>query len=77
MFEKLLKFLGMTATDIAENARNTKSDVKSNKSSKRNYTFDDGMGFTEEDFKRAKEEAKKEGHKKESKTPTKDDDNIK
>lgn len=44
MLEKILAFLGITH-DIAENTRETVTDVKDNKSEKRNYDFSDGTTF--------------------------------
>ena len=41
MFEKILNFFGI-AYDIAENARETKVDVKDNKEGLRRYEFHDG-----------------------------------
>lgn len=44
MLEKILALLGITH-DIAENTRETKTDIEDNKPKKRNYSFDDKTTF--------------------------------
>lgn len=44
MIEKILALLGITH-DVAENTRETKTDIEDNKPKKRNYSFDDKTTF--------------------------------
>ena len=44
MLEKILALLGITH-DVAENTRETKTDIEDNKPKKRNYSFDDKTIF--------------------------------
>lgn len=61
LLSSILQGLGFAA-DIYENTRETKTDVKSNKPSERKYDFDDGTGYTSEDF--LKERKAKKSNKK-------------
>lgn len=63
----LLTGLGF-AIDVAENTRTTNTDVKDNKPQERKYDFDDGTGYTSEDFLRERRKRQKE-RKNKSKTP--------
>lgn len=63
----LLTGLGF-AIDVAENTRTTNIDVKNNKPQERKYDFDDGTGYTSEDFLRERRKRQKE-RKNKSKTP--------
>ena len=63
----LLTGLGF-AIDVAENTRTTNTDIKDNKPKERKYDFDDGTGYTSEDFLREKRKRQKE-RKNKSKTP--------
>lgn len=55
----LLTGLGF-AIDVAENTRTTNTDVKDNKPKERKYDFDDGTGYTSEDFLRERRKRQKE-----------------
>ena len=55
----LLGSLGLVQ-DVVENTRTTKVDVKDNKSEERKYDFDDGTGYTSEDFLRERRKRQKE-----------------
>lgn len=55
----LLGSLGLVQ-DVVENTRTTKADVKDNKSEERKYDFDDGTGYTSEDFLRERRKRQKE-----------------
>lgn len=63
----LLTGLGF-AIDVAENTRTTNTDVKDNKPKERKYDFDDGTGYTSEDFLRERRKRQKE-RKNKTKTP--------
>lgn len=63
----LLTGLGF-AIDVAENTRTTNTDVKDNKPKERKYDFDDGTGYTSEDFLRERRKRQKE-RKNKPKTP--------
>lgn len=62
VFSKIIGLLGITY-DVAENARETKVDVKDNKSEERHYDFDDGTGYSSEDFLRERKKRKDEKRK--------------
>ena len=72
LFGSILGALGITY-DIAENVRETKTDVKSNKPEPRKYDFDDGTGYTKADYDAARKKAKAE-RKAKGKKPVKKDD---
>lgn len=55
----LLGSLGLVQ-DVVENTRTTNVDVKDNKSEERKYDFDDGTGYTSEDFLRERRKRQKE-----------------
>ena len=59
LFGSILNVLGISY-DIAENVRETKTDVKSNKPESRKYDFDDGTGYTKADFDAARKKAREE-----------------
>lgn len=63
----LLTGLGF-AIDVAENTRTTNTDVKDNKPKERKYDFDDGTGYTSEDFLRERRKRQKE-RKNKTETP--------
>ena len=65
VFSKIIGLLGITY-DVAENARETKTDVKDNKPEERHYDFDDGTGYTAEDFLKARK-ARRAERKRENK----------
>ena len=67
----ILQGLGI-AQDIAENTRTTTTNVKDNKPAERKYDFDDGTGYTEEDYLKARRErdkARRAGKKHQKKDP--------
>lgn len=49
--------------DVAENTRPTTTDVRDNKTSDRKYDFDDGTGYTSEDFLRERKQRNRERNK--------------
>lgn len=62
LLSKILGGLGL-AYDIGENARETTTDVKNNKPEERKYDFDDGTGYTSEDFLRERKKRAQEKKK--------------
>ena len=64
----LLTGLGF-AIDVAENTRSTNTDVKDNKPKERKYDFDDGTGYTSEDFLRERRKRQKERQKEKRNKP--------
>lgn len=64
----LLGSLGLVQ-DVVENTRTTKADVKDNKSEERKYDFDDGTGYTSEDFLRERRKRQKERQKEKRNKP--------
>ena len=64
----LLTGLGF-AIDVAENTRSTNTDVKDNKPKERKYDFDDGTGYTSEDFLRERIKRQKERKKEKRNKP--------
>jgi hypothetical protein len=71
LLRSILQGLGIVQ-DIAENTRPTTTNVKDNKPEKRRYDFDDGTGYTGEDYlkaRRKRDKARRAGKKPQNKDP--------